>query len=157
MQHRIRFSFLATCVSMLLASAAQGDGAHQPRFNARLIKPFGGPNSFLSSPLFGRSLNDHGLVGGWASTAKEDPTCFWDCHVARAFIGREGRRVGLKPLAGGVNAQVTWVTNSGRPIGVADNGQIDAIEGAAGMTVGTRWITSRALRPVTGGDPQSNS
>jgi probable HAF family extracellular repeat protein len=93
---------------------------------------FGGPSSFVSNP-FSLTLNNRGMVAGWAETPTPDPyapNCLdSDCFVPHAFQWQNGVLNDLGTLPGGSGSFVGWINDRGVSVGASENGLIDPLTG----------------------------
>jgi uncharacterized membrane protein len=135
--------FAALALPLQLAAQAQTQPGHQYH-HYQIVDPgtFGGPQSFQALGGLGVGvLNNAGAFGGWADTSVIDPLCFFDvpdCYAAHAFVWQNGAKTDLDVLPGGLNSQVNWISANGLMTGVADNGQMDPLQGIPQIR-GTFW------------------
>jgi probable HAF family extracellular repeat protein len=135
--------FAALAIPVQLAAQDRTQPQHQYHHYQLIdVGTFGGPQSlqYIYAPARG-VLNNSGALGGWADTATIDPLCFFDypdCYAAHAFVWQNGAKADLGVLPGGLNSQANWISANGLIAGVADNGQMDLLQGIPQLR-GTFW------------------
>jgi probable HAF family extracellular repeat protein len=161
MQPRISANIIMVALFVALAIpaqlSAQDNPAHKPRHHHyKLIDmgTFGGPKSYLNGFEYAgppQSLNNAGMLAGWADTSKLDPYCLsgnsngnfcfnYDqpsscignigCpgHVSHAFQWSDGVRTDLGALPHGLSSATAWISANGLIAGASQNGETDPLD-----------------------------
>jgi probable HAF family extracellular repeat protein len=138
--------------SLLLTTALAGPVfaamAHSPVKHPSLqhyvikdVGSFGGGFGLYSNPA-SRVLNDRGANAGVNSTGVTDPFCpdwcFFDGHVAHAFVWRHGHTTDLGSLAEGASSFPFSINDKGLVVGLSETGNVDPATGAP-IAHAVRW------------------
>jgi hypothetical protein len=151
----LMLALAAGLASIFAIPSFAGDSyEHRVRYKLIDIGGFGGPGSFLPNGFDG-ILNNHGLLVGWADTAKPDPFPDFcaspDCIVSHAFLFHHGEAKDLGALRKGFSSEAFWIAPNGLVAGNSQNGKTDPLVPGFPEIRAVLWrdpVRARLLRPI---------